>query len=231
MKYYAVQPNKKASCRLTNLSLTLSNENVKTEICLTRDKDDFPNFYFEFSPLYIGEPPYTDLLDDDSMGYGFTVSERAFIALGSLNLGKHKFYTIGSAFDDDTRIELGKIYYRLEIIKISSHYLNAIDFTNSNWASKQFFNDIEIELNIESIEQHYQLNLIYNNNIYFKRLKFNKGFKNDFPDLFKLHELKTGLYSANVLICSENFKQVVENNQLTGFEFNEIEIEFENEIL
>lgn len=231
MKYYTVEPSKDASSRLTNLSYLLYKQGIQTEICLDKNQEGFPNFNFEFSPLFIGEPPYTDLLEDGSMGYGITISEKTYNAFELLNLGKHKFYKIGSAFDDDTKIELGKIYYRLEIIKISSEYLNSIDFTNSNWASKQFFADIEIELKIESIEQYHQLNLTHNNNIYFKKILFNRSFKKDFPDLFKLHELKTGLYSANVLICSENFKQVVENNQLTGFEFNEIEIEFEDEIL
>lgn len=230
MKYFTVAPSNDANRRADNLSLILFDRGVKNEILLTFEKEDIPSFELEFSPLYLNEPPYTDLIEDNSMGYGITISEKAFTVLKALNLGKHKFYEIANVFDCDTRIQLNLKYYRLELIKIPSHYLGTVDFVNSVWATKKFNTDIEKEVRIENYEKYKELKK-EDNNLYFKKLKFIKGHRNSLPDLFKYHELSTSLYSKINLICSENFKRVVEDNQLTGFEFKEIKMDFEDEIL
>jgi len=230
MKYFKVTPGSNANRKVGNESYVLFKKGIKNEILLTIFNEDFPSCELKFSPLYLEEPPYTDLLEDYSMGYGLTISERAFTVIKALNLGKHKFYELANVYDGDTRIQLNFKYYRLELIKIPSHYLDTVDFGNSVWATKKFNTDIEKEVRIENYEKYKELKK-EDNNLYFKKLKFIKGNKNIFSDLFKLHELSMGFTGAKDLICSENFKQVVENNQLTGFEFNEIEIEFEDEIL
>ncbi|MCU0351653.1 MAG: hypothetical protein MUF43_12645 [Flavobacterium sp.] len=226
MKYYEIMASKNACPRLTNLSYVFFLENINTEFVLSQNLEDFPSFEIEFSPLYLGEPPYTDLIDDPNLGYGITISEKVLKAIKSLNLGKNRIYRIENVFDDDSRIKLELIYFRLQIIKTTPLYLDFIDYKNSIWVTKKYPTDNEIELNIQNYHQYEELKEANNNRIYFKKLKFLTGFENDFPDLFKLDEIASGYFNYKSLICSEKFKQTIEKEMLTGFDFNEIAIEF-----
>jgi hypothetical protein len=174
MKYFKVTPGSNANRKVGNESYVLFKKGIKNEILLTIFNEDFPSCELKFSPLYLEEPPYTDLLEDYSMGYGLTISERAFTVIKALNLGKHKFYELANVYDGDTRIQLNFKYYRLELIKIPSHYLDTVDFGNSVWATKKFNTDIEKEVRIENYEKYKELKK-EDNNLYFKKLKFIKG--------------------------------------------------------
>ncbi len=184
-----------------------------------------PNYSPIFAKLYLKEGRGTDLIGSDGgLGYGLTLSEKAKQVLEDLNLGRHRFYDLGLAYDGESRQELEVRYHHLQIIKqIASIYLNYIDFEKSVWIKNTGYSDQTEEIvHIQSYLEHQIIKATHK--IFFIKLVFKKEFENQLPDLFKLHEISNGY--NDTLICSEHLKNTIERNNLTGFRFDELDIEF-----
>lgn len=232
MKYYVIKFSNNANTRKSVGLDVKFEDNPFVQFGLSQNYETLPDYPVIFQKLFIGAPPITDIIEDGSaLGYGLTLSKKTKTVFEKFNLGINVFHDLGFAFDDETHTRLDINFFRLQIIKQYPMYLNHINFSKSIWLTKDSYPiDPEIEVFINTYVEYIRLKYL-RKKIYFKKLVFKSTFSYTFPDLFKLHELSTGLYSAKDLICSERLKNAIENNQLTGFEFSEIEIEFENEIL
>lgn len=201
-------------------------KNIYSQNNLYINLETLPNYNVLFSKLYI-EGDYLDIISDSSAigGYGLTLSERAKELFEKFNLGTHRFYDLGQVYDGPSRQSIPNKYFRLQIIKqIASIYLNYIDFENSLWIKTEGYSSEKEEIiPISSYVEYLILKDTYT--VFFKRLVFKKDYEAQLPDLFKLHEIRNGY--NDTLICSERLKNAIEDNQLTGFRFDELNIIFD----
>lgn len=225
MKYYKLDINEISNRRDFFPSWEHDSFNPFGQYSLNINLEILPNYEVVFAKLYLKEPPYTDNIGDSAMGYGLTLSERAKELFEKFNLGTHRFYDLGQVYDGPSRQPIPNKYFRLQIIKqIASIYLNYIDFENSLWIKTEGYSSEKEEvIRISSYVEYLILKATHT--VFFKRLVFKKDYEAQLPDLFKLHEIRNGY--NDTLICSERLKNAIEDNQLTGFRFDELNIIFD----
>lgn len=227
MKYYKILESENANIRDFVPVWEYDSYHPFSQYNLFVNLETLPNYSVHFSKLYLRDNFEADNISDSSAigKYGLTISEKATKVFERYNLGIHRFYDLDLAYDGESRQQLDVRYFRLQIIKqIASIYLNFINFEKSLWIKTEGFSKEKEEIaEIKSYVEYLILKATHT--IFFGKLVFKKEFEGQLPDLFKLHEIRNGY--NDTLICSERLKNAIEENELTGFRFDELNIVFE----